>query len=189
MVKYRINSEQYDKAVQEALKNVKTLKPVFIQIAREFYKTNRAIFTLQSAGKYPDFKLSDESRRLKNGMTPYQNWKNKRVGGRGYPLLRLTGRLEKSITQQGGEAITEIGDKSVVIGTTVPYGVFHQQPNGRGKGIIPYRPFLFLDPATTAVAPDGSLSRRSEAWVRMINQYVARSMKAMGTVTEGGTNG
>lgn len=185
MVKYRINSEQYDKAVQEALKNVKTLKPVFIQIAREFYKTNRAIFTLQSAGKYTDFK----GKRGRDGMTAYQRWKNKRVGGNGYPLLKLSGRLEKSITQQGGEAITEIGDKSVVIGTWVPYGKFHQQPNGRGKGIIPYRPFLFLDPATTAVAPDGSLSRRSEAWVRMINQYVARSMKAMGTVTEGGTNG
>ena len=184
MVKFRINSEQYDEAVKEALKNVKSLKPVFIQIAREFYKTNRAIFTLKSAGKYTDFK----GKLGRDGMTPYQRFKNRVIGNRGYPLLKLTGRLEESITVRGSaEAVEEMSDSSLVIGTRVPYGIYHQSEMARSK--IPYRPFLFLDPATTAVAPDGSLSRRSEAWVRMINQYVMRSMKVMGKTTEGSTNG
>ena len=182
MVKYQLNSAEYDAAVKEALKQVRSLKPVFNGIAKEFYRTNNAIFKLKSSGKYPDFK----GKRGRDGMTPYQRRKDSEVGGRGYPLLQYSGRLKASLVFRGSsEALEDISDKSLVIGTAVEYGVFHQQPEGRGKGIIPFRPFLFLDPATTAIAPDGSLSRRSEAWVRAINKYVTRKLESLGKVTGG----
>jgi phage gpG-like protein len=192
MVKFRVNSEEFDNAVKDALKEVKSLKPVFLGIAREFYKTNRAIFTLQSAGKYPDFK----GKRGKDGYTNYQRWKVSKigkgkfnVGANGYPLLKLTGRLEESITVRGSaDAFENIQKTFMEIGTKVPYGVYHQQPDTRGR-VIPYRPFLFLDPATTAVAPDGSLSRRSEAWTRAIEKYVTRKLKSIGVVKGDSTNG
>jgi phage gpG-like protein len=181
IVLYKINSAEYDAAVKDALTKVRSLKPVFRGIVKEFYITNRAIFKLKSSGKYPDFK----GVRGRDGMTKYQRYKNKRVGGRGYPLLKFTGRLEESITVRGSEdAFEKITDKSLVVGTNVKYGVYHQQPERRGE-IMPYRPFLFLDPSTTALAPDGSMSRRSEAWVRAIQAYVTRSLDSMGK-TKGG---
>lgn len=198
MVKFRVNSKEYDNAVKEALKKVSDLRPVFIQIAREFYKANRAIFTLKSAGKYVDFTgkkirmtwspdRGRPSARTRNGDYTVYQWNKERKTGlkRGYPLLKYSGRLEKSITQQGsGEAITEITKKSVILGSAVPYGVFHQY----GTKVLPMRQFLFVDPATTIWNGNVQFSRRNEAWVKAIDTFVARSMKSMGDV-KGATNG
>lgn len=195
MVKFQVNSKEFDAEVAEALKVVKDLRPAFIQIAREFYKTNRAIFALKSAGKYPDFSGPLVRETWKNpgrpdlrtrdgNLTAYQNTKVKAgVTPKGYPLLRFSGRLEKSITDpSNSEAITIITQASVALGTSVEYGIFHQSDEPRKK--IPFRPFLFLDP-TTVGAPSAIISRRNEAWVKAIRSYAFRAMGKLGAVKEG----
>lgn len=189
MVIYKLNSAEYDLAVKEALKQIRSLKPVFKGIVKEFYKSNKAIFELKSAGQYPDFKGETDS----YGLTKYQKFKIGKigksgfnVGADGYPLLKLTGRLEESITVRGSQdAIEFIGDKSLVVGTKVEYGVYHQQPEGAGKGIIPFRPFLFLDPSTSRYATNPEISRRSVAWATAIQTYVTRKLASLGKVTGG----
>lgn len=193
MFKYSINSKEFDASVKEALKTVSDLRPAFIQIAREFYKANKAIFTLKSAGRYPDFKGPKVAatwkdpglpeKRTRNGtMTAYQNYKQKKTGlPRGYPLLKFSGALEKSITQRNdANTVLEITKKSVVMGTRVAYAGFHQE----GTKNIPMRKFLFLDP-TTVGAPAAVISRRNEAWNKAINDYVVRVMK---NIEKGGSN-
>ena len=201
MVKFQVNSKEFDAEVAEALKVVKDLRPAFIQIAREFYKTNRAIFALKSAGKYPDFSGPLVRETWKNpgrpdlrtrdgNLTAYQNTKVKAgVTPKGYPLLRFSGRLEKSITDpSNSDAITIITQASVVLGTSVKnedgdyYPNFHQSSEPRKK--IPFRPFLFLDP-TTVGAPSAIISRRNEAWVKAIRSYAFRAMSKLGAVKEG----
>ena len=191
--RYTINDKEFNKKIEDSLKQVKSLKPAFIGIAREFYKANKAIFALKGPGVYPDFKgpiiaktwkePGRPKQRTRNGsMTPYQFEKNKQVGGKGYPLLRLSGKLERSITKQGDQnAIEEITDKSIVLGTRISYASFHQL----GTKNIPMREFLFLDPSTTVWGGSPVFSRRNQAWLKAIESYVFRTV----TGNLGGSNG
>lgn len=191
VVKYTVNSEEFDKAVKDALKNITDLTPAFIQISREFYKTNRAIFTLKSAGKYVDFvgkKIAQTwqdpgrpEKRTRNGTYTGYQWFKERTKGfkKGYPLLKYTGRLEQSIINPSSpDTINVITKKSVVLGTSVEYGVYHNSDESR-KSNLPMRPFLFLDPSTTIWAGNQQFSRRNEAWVKAIETYTRRAMGAM----------
>ena len=83
MVEFNVSSQEFDAQVKRALTQVGDLRPVFLQIAREFYKTNKFIFKLKSAGQYPDFKGPIIAKTWKNpgrpdlrkrdgSMTPYQ---------------------------------------------------------------------------------------------------------------------
>jgi phage gpG-like protein len=191
MVIFQVNSKEFNAKVTEAIKQVSDLRPAMIQIAREFYKTNKAIFALKSAGKYADFtgpKIANTwknpglpEKRTRNGnYTSYQWAKEKATGlKKGYPLLKYTGALEKSITNSGdSNTINEITKSSVVLGTTIPYASFHQE----GTKNIPMRQFLFVDPSTTVWAGDKQFSRRNEAWVKAIETYV---MKTLGGTPNG----
>jgi len=181
-VTFNVNSKEFDKAVKEAIKSVSDLTPVFIQMAREFYKANKAIFALKGKGKYEDFKGPKigatwkdpgmPERRTRNGtMTPYQWYKHSKLKmPKGYPLLRASGTLERSITRQGDtNAILEINKTTMVVGTRLEYAGFHQY----GTKHIPMRQFLFLDATTTA---PNEISRRNDAWMKSLNSYVFRSV-------------
>lgn len=183
MVEFKVESEEMNKAFKEAMVKVGDLRPALIQIGREFYKANKAIFKLKSAGKYPDFsgpKIANTWKnqgrpeaRIRNGnYTAYQWYKEKTTGfARGYPLLKFTGRLEQSITNPAsGETIQTITKKSIVIGTSVPYAGYHQT----GTKNLPMRQFLFIDPSTTAWADSQIFSRRNKAWLEAIDSYVRR---------------
>ena len=166
---------------------VSDLRFPLIQIAREFYKTNKFIFKVSGPGKYADFqgpKIANTwqnpglpRKRTRNGnMTAYQWTKTQAdyegVNRRGYPLLRATGALERSITNDGDvNAIKVITKKSLVIGTSVPYGVHHQY--GAPKANVPMRKFLFIDASTTE-SNNPALSRRSIAWTKAIETYIER---------------
>lgn len=188
VVKYTINSEEFDKAVKDALKNITDLTPAFIQISREFYKTQRAIFSLKSAGKYVDFvgkKIAQTwqepgrpDKRTRNGTYTAYQWHKEKENGlkKGYPLLKYTGTLEKSLTNPNDpNTINVITKKSIVMGTSVEYGVYHNSDEPR-KSNLPMRPFLFLDPSTTIWAGNQQFSRRNEAWVKAIEVYTRRAM-------------
>lgn len=183
MVVFGVESNTLNAKFKEALRLTGDLRPAFIQIAREFYKSNKAIFALKSAGKYDDFsgpKIANTwkdpgfpERRTRNGnYTAYQWAKEKATGMKGgYPLLKYSGRLEKSITGSSSEDSIQIITKdSMILGTKVPYAVYHQE----GTKNIPMRKFLFIDASTTVWAGDKQLSRRQEAWIKAIDRYINR---------------
>lgn len=181
------NDAAFNKKVNEAIKQVGNLVVPFRAIANDFRKSRRAIFALSGPGRYPDFqgKKIGELRKSPmqqaranakpipesaNSMTPYQYRKQKKYGlARGYPLLKATGRLEKSLTEAGGENITIIERTALLMGSSVPYGQYHQSDSPRRK--IPLRKYLFIGPEAGNVSPDrGTLDR----WVKIISQYVKR---------------
>jgi phage gpG-like protein len=49
-------------------------------------------------------------------------------------ILSDTGRLESSFQRGGGEHVEEIGRTTLVWGSRVPYGIFHQTGTGSGFG-------------------------------------------------------
>jgi len=186
MVTFKVYSAEFDKFIADAVKQVGDLRPAFIGIAKSFYKTNKAIFALKGPGQYEDFsgpKISQTwknpgrpDKRVRDGnLTAYQYAKQKAKPDmvKGYPLLKFSGALEKSITDENDSKTVNIVTKdSLTIGTSVSYGQHHQY----GTRKMPMRPFLFLDPSTTRYAQSTGLSRREIAWKQAINNYVLRSL-------------
>jgi hypothetical protein len=183
MVNIEVRSSKLDKAIATAIKEIGDLRVPYGEMAKEFYRSNRFIFRLKSAGKYAPFSgakirttwvpASQGGRpdlRTRDGnMTPYQWWKSKVVPPKGYPLLKLTGVLESSITDPSdGNAISRITKTKFNIGTKVEYAKFHQT----GTKKMPMRPVLFLD-GSTGMQPAG-ISKREEAWVKLLDNYVSR---------------
>lgn len=107
-------------------------KPIFKTIAIQFRKSRRSIFKLKGPGKYED--LTPEYKEIK-----------KKKWGHIYPILYASGRIKGSVLDKSNpEAITEIKKNSLVIGSEVPYLVYHDSPKPRKK--MPYRKVFFWGP-------------------------------------------
>lgn len=178
------NSKEIDAAIKRVRGVVKDLRPAFKVMASDFQKSNRAIFKLQGPGQYADFKGPKVSETWKNpgrpdkrtrdgNLTAYQNYKVARgIAPKGYPLLKLSGRLEKSLTKPGGESILKFGPTNAVFGTSVPYSEFLQDGTSRMKR----RPVVFLRPGDGA--PDGIAKRRLGRWLNILNDFILKELGA-----------
>lgn len=124
------NYRELQNKFAEALKSAKDLTVAFSIIQRQEFKLQRQIFQLRSAGKFKD-------------LSPKYKIRKKQKTGSAYPILFYNGRLAASLTNPGGENISIISPRSLIFGTSVPYGIYHNSKDARRK--IPYRPFLFID--------------------------------------------
>ena len=130
-VSARIEKQEYQRflnILRIASREVEDLRIPLSQIAKRFLESRKFIFDERAGpGQYKDLSWR------------YKIWKTtpKSKGGGGksspYPILLLSGRLAKSITNEGGENITKVGAKSLEIGTRVPYGAKHQKGRGVPK--------------------------------------------------------
>lgn len=126
-------------------------------IAQSWYRSNRSIFAISGPGKYKD--LSPKYKKEKN-----RKW------GFVYPILFASGRLAGSITEPNNpEAINFIKDqKSLILGTRVPYGIYHQSDQPRTK--MPYRPFLLVGVEQINQDPNP----RAEIFIKILDNYLAQ---------------
>lgn len=161
-VSYSIsNDKAFEAKLKEAGKVADDLRIPLLLIADDFYKSQKAIFTLRGPGQYPDFKGPKikntwkrpgrpELRTRTGNLTAYQYAKQKKHGFV-YPLLKATGDLEDSVSGPGAKgSIFRLTKKSMTIGTSIEYGPFHQQDSGRGDK-MPMRKFLFIGPEASPV--------------------------------------
>lgn len=63
----------------------------------------------------------------------------------GLPMMVRTTRLRKSLTSRAEGSIANVSPFALEFGTSVPYAIYHQQPNGPGAGIIPLRQLIPQD--------------------------------------------
>ena len=157
------NLESLNKKLQDAQKKVSDLTIPLIQIAQDFVKSRRAIFKLKSKGQYVDLAPSTKKAKAPNV----------------YPILKRTGRLEKSITNidpkkgSAGESIGIISNKNTLtLGTRVPYGIFHNE----GTRNMPRRPFLFIgaeSPKNMGDRSDPQIAR----FFKIIDSYLKQVVK------------
>ena len=146
------NDLAFRRAIEEAIEEVDDLRFAFGEVARDFFKSNQAVFSLKGSGKYPP-------------LSPEYEERKQRILGTKKPILVYSGRLKNSLTgSPNGDSIVRIGRKALIMGTKVFYGIFHQSDSPRSK--IPQRKFLFIDDA------------RKVRWLRIITDDVARKMKA-----------
>lgn len=163
------NDKKFRDALRNAFTQVKDLRLPLTLIGRDWFDSNRAIFALKSPGQYPDLKPATKKQKQKQT-------------GFIYPILERTGRLSASITQPANsDAIDLIVNKNtLILGTKVPYGVYHQSDKPRKK--IPLRKFVFIGPESTFAA-DTEISGRLERWTGILERYVLEKMKQQGFKT------
>lgn len=156
------NDRRFRRALSSARRRVGNLTTPLILISKDFYKSQKAIFQLQSSGKYPDFK-NEKSKRQKE----------KKVGF-AYPLLKRSGKLEASLVNPSDpNAINLIVNKAeLFIGTSVDYGIYHQSDAPRRK--IPLRKFLFIGPESSFATSDQQ--GRPKRWSRILRKHVVKKM-------------
>jgi phage gpG-like protein len=161
------NDKKFQAAIVRAKMVTDDLTIPLTLIAKDFYKSESAIFMLQGPGQYPDFKKG------KDGRSRYAERKLEKHGFI-YPLLMATGRLAGSVTNpEHKDAINQIVNKrTLIIGTKVPYGVYHQSDAPRP--IMPLRKFLFIGPESTFANSDqqGRVGR----WLNILNSFILKKL-------------
>ena len=150
----------YDKELFAQMKRAREaaidLRPVFRLIQESWHKGNRAIFSLQSPGKYVDLMPSTKKIKLK---------KYNRI----YPILKASGKMESTMIAPGDPA-NFIGKTFAQFGTSAPYAKFLHN----GTKNMAARPVVLLGPEQ--VAPD-ALKTRAEKWVELMSNYISDSLK------------
>jgi len=126
-----VNEKSVNAQIDGALRFVKDLSPAFVTMKNDWFKNNRRVFSLKSKGEYKDLTKATKAYKLRR-------W------GVIYPILKGFGRLEMSLTlENSGEDVVDIQKTSLVLGTTVPYAIYHQATPESSHKRIPFRPFIF----------------------------------------------
>ena len=168
------NDNRFKAAIKKASEVSQDLRVPFGLILRDFYKSQQAIFKLKGPGKYPPFKGKQNS----DGLTRYQVAKKKAVGF-DYPLLVRTGALSASLLGPNNKgSISKISPLSLVFGTSIEYGIYHQSDEPRKK--IPLRKFLFIGPEAPRFALSEQMGR-SQRWLGIMQDHINKAiLKSVG---------
>lgn len=167
------NDRSFRRAIQRAADGLGDLRIPFGQILADFYKSERAIFSLKGPGQYPPF----QGKKGKDGYTAYQRNKISKAGF-DYPLLVRSGSLSASLLSAGSKgSVAMIEPLSLTIGTTIDYGKYHQSDAPRKR--IPLRKFLFIGPEASQFATSEQQGR-PERWMNIMNDFVLYKMKQSG---------
>lgn len=141
----------------------------FSLIRADFYKDQKRIFLLQGPGGYQP--LSEAYFKRKQ-----------RLYGFAYPIFKTSTRhghrpkLEPSLTDMNDpNAVNIITKASLIMGTKVKYGIYHQSDKPRKK--IPLRKFLFIDGSLVSKGP-GIGYGRIQRWMSILNDHVAKQVKS-----------
>ena len=161
------NDAQFRRTIKDASKKASNLKLAFALIAKDWFQSNITVFKLKGPGLYPPLSPA------------YAAQKAKRFPGAS--ILVATGRLRDSISGRVGlqskpsvDSILQIGRQSLILGTRVPYGIFHQSDAPR-KSNLPQRKFLFIGPEAPSVAPS-RITGRLERWLGILDAEVQRQL-------------
>lgn len=155
------NDKQFADALNKAAERVSNLRVAFKRIQDDWIKANKAQFSLKGSGQYPPLSPA------------YAAWKQKTHPGK--PILVLSGRLRDSMTTRSGTAdsIRQVGKLAMILGTRVPYGIYHQADGARGR--LPQRKFLFIGPEgrDNGDGTRGKLQR----WLAILEAEVQRQLR------------
>lgn len=179
------NDRKFRRALKQASEVSTDLRVPFGLILRDFYKSQQAIFKLSGPGQYPPFKNSvgkyqqqgSARRFVDTSKSAYQKAKIKAVGF-DYPLLVRSGALAKSLLGPNNKgSVSIITQLSLIIGTLIRYGIYHQSDEARKK--IPLRKFLFIGPEAPTFATSEQMGRLVR-WEGILNNHIQTTIRKAG---------
>jgi hypothetical protein len=165
------NNEAFGQALNRLGKATSDFRIPFRLIASDFYRSNRKLFTLQSRGLYQDLAPAIGIEGNPTTTSNYKQQKKKKVGFV-YPILvGKTRVLSNSILGKNNSySIFSLGRQSLEMGSSVPYGKYHQSDAPRAK--IPQRKFVFIDGGPADKSNDSNIAGRRERWTAIIDTHV-----------------
>lgn len=155
------NDRQFAAEIEKSVKLVGDLRVAFGLIGRDWFKSNRAQFSLKGSGQYTPLRER------------YAQEKRRAVGNK--PILVRSGRLRDSVTNFGSaDSVINITQTAMILGTRVPHGIYHQ--SDKPRRVIPLRKFLFIGPEAPRTAPS-QITGRLERWMGILATETARKLK------------
>ncbi len=156
------NDRSFQRGLDRLQATTSDFRIPFGSIGKAWLQSNKQIFTLKSSGKYADPKPSTVRSKLRNP-------------GFVFPLLIKSGRLSKSLLSKSDkENVLEIGRASLVMGTTTPHAIFHQE----GTKFMPARKPIFISGGPKEDAKDASAGGRLNRWLNIINDHILQLLGA-----------
>lgn len=177
------NDKEFRRSLDRLAEATNDFRIPFNLIANHWYRGNRKLFTLKSAGLYQDLApargISTPTAKAITTTSNYKQRKKKKLGFV-YPILRGKSRdLENSLkSRTAAGAVFFAGRQTLEMGTDVYEAKFHQSDKPRRK--IPQRKMIFIDGGPAEVARDAYISGRLEAWVKIIDSHIKQLVE--GTV-------
>lgn len=172
------NQKAFEESIEKMSKYMADFRIPLRLIASDFYRSQKQLFTLQSAGLYQD--LSEKPFlafwQNKNGFASYYSGgykEYKKVNlGFVYPILvgKTRDLANSTLGRNHRYSIFNLDKTSLAIGTSVPYGKYHQSDAPRRK--IPQRKFIFITGGEGDKSKDSGLYGRRERWTLIIDTHV-----------------
>ena len=169
------NDEAFANGLKRLAATTSDFRIPFGLIGNHWYRGNKKIFALKSAGLYPGYGgFNYNEKVMYRGQLVTKRKKaeeeKKRKFGFIFPMLKREGRLEKSLMKGGSGAEYFVGRQELIMGTNVEYAKFHQSDQPRAT--LPQRKMIFIDGGPAEKAKDALISGRREAWLNIINDYI-----------------
>ncbi len=166
------NVEAFQAKINELGKVTNDFRIPFRLIASDFYRSNRKLFTLSSAGLYQDLAPSSG---IDGNPTTTSNYKaqKERLFGKIYPILEATGVLKKSVLSKNAQhSVFILGKKELQMGTSDPVAGFHQSDEPRTQ--LPQRKIVFIDGGPADKSRDSSINGRRERWLNIVGDHITQ---------------
>ena len=158
--------DQFQKLLAKAFQRTGDLTVPLTIISGEWFKGNKSFVNQKSLlPVWADFK-NERVKKQKMAEVGFL-----------YPMLRRHGRLFDSITDPNNpEAVNQIINKKIlVVGSSVPYGIFHMT----GTRIMKKRPFIFFGPEQTKTRQikNQPTNERIELWKLILSTWIVQGKK------------
>lgn len=165
------NDRIFSAAIKKAAKEVGDLRFAFGEIARDWFKSNKTLFNLKGSGLYPP--LNPIYQRVKDNQAgrrlPIMVGAKKGGGESGMLRNSVTNPLDKN-------AIVRTTKTSLIMGTKVNHGIFHQSDAPRR--FLPQRKFLFIGPEAPSNAPN-PITGRLQRFLAIIDNETQSKLDAI----------
>jgi HK97 gp10 family phage protein len=179
-----ITPKEFQKRLLKIANKTKDLSGPLRTIGQAWFQSNKSLFKRSGPGRFVDlstkpFIVRWRSKAYEYGDVVhggYKEYKKKEHGKDPYPILRLFGRLEKSITDsKSSEAIFKVGKLSLILGTKTPYAGFLHYGTRKMKA----RPFVLYGNEQVRPEPwnKNDVNVRLALAIKSIEKYVLGKLK------------
>lgn len=175
------NNEAFQRALDELGKKTSDFRIPFRIISSDFYRSQKKLFQLQSEGLYnPLGGFNYNAPSGYGNQTKRQraeDEKERKTGHAWNPILfGATGDLKDStLSRSHRYSLFSLDKSSLEIGTSVPYGKYHQSDEPRKT--LPQRKFIFIDGGPADRSSDSNINGRRERWLSIVSTHVEQLIK------------
>ena len=171
---YIENDKDFLAALDRLKKSASDFRIPFGLISKEFYRSNKKMFSLKGPGLYQDLAPSAGKDGQPTTTSNYFEQK-KRAVGFAYPILVRSGKLAASLLRPNAAgAVMTIRKDLLLMGTNDPNAKYHQY----GTRKMPMRKVVFIDGGKDEKSVGAMKFGRRETWLNIINDYILAKLDA-----------